>query len=176
MSVKTLIGCFLYNCFAKHLPHTRSNRWYGAKKIRYYCAKMMLAKCGRCVNIEAKANITRELEIGDYSGIGIGSRIYGKVVIGNDVLMGPEVIIFTSSHNYMDPDVKIREQGRTEMSPVQIDDDVWIGARAIIMPGIHIGKGAVIGAGAVVTRDVEQYNVVAGVPAKVIKKRTKENI
>ena len=66
----------------------------------------------------------------------------------------------------------MREQGSSVVEPVIIGNDVWIGRRAIIMPGIHIGNGAIIGACAVVTKNVPDYCVVGGVPAKIIKKRS----
>lgn len=126
------------------------------------------------MNLESKASITSNLEIGNNSGIGIASRIYGRVSIGDNVLMGPEVIILTSGHRYENADVLIRNQGRLPEKPVYIGNDVWIGARAIILPGVRIEDGAVIGAGAVVTKDVPPYTVVGGVPAEVIKHRIKE--
>jgi maltose O-acetyltransferase len=63
------------------------------------------------------------------------------------------------------------DQGFKDKEPVIIEDDVWIGARVIILPGVKIGKGSIVGAGAVVTKDVEPYSIVAGVPAKLIRKR-----
>ena len=169
--VKKIIGEILYNFIGKHLPKSSARYAFGAKKIRYLCAKLMLERCGKNVNIESNASITSSLEIGNNSGIGIASRIYGKVCIGNNVLMGPEVIILTSGHNYENMNVLIQEQGSLKEKPVIIGDDVWIGARAIILPGVEIGNGAVIGAGAVVTKNVPPYSVVGGVPAKIIKCR-----
>ena len=171
MSIKSSVGSILYNLLAKHLPQSSARYAFGAKKLRWLCGKMMLSKCGKNVNIESGAAFTSLVEIGNNSGIGINARLFGKVIIGNDVLMGPDVIILTSSHQYLHADILIREQGRTKMCPVIIGNDVWIGARVIIMPGITIGNGAVIGAGAVVTKDVAPYTVVAGIPAKVIKQR-----
>lgn len=69
------------------------------------------------------------------------------------------------------PWVNILEQGTDEDKPVYIGNDVWIGRRAMIMPGVHIGDGAVIAAGGIITKDVPPYSVVGGVPAKVIKYR-----
>lgn len=77
----------------------------------------------------------------------------------------------TSSHNTARTDIPMNQQGHLEKKEVVIGDDVWIGRRVIILPGIKIGNGVIIGAGAVVTKDVPDYAVVAGVPAKVIKYR-----
>lgn len=171
MTIKQMLGYLLYHFIGKHMPRSNASYSFGAKQFRYFCTKLMLRKCGKNVNVETRANFTTKLEIGNNSGIGIGAMIYGHVTIGNDVLMGPDVIIFTSGHKYLDSAVPIKLQGRLKEEPVVIGDDVWIGARAIIMPGIRIGNGAVIGAGAVVTKDVPNNAVVVGVPAKVIKYR-----
>lgn len=90
--------------------------------------------------------------------------------------MGPEVLIYTQNHCYEDETKPIIQQGYTKTKPVVIGDDVWIGARAIILPGVNIGSHSVVGAGAVVTKDVPDYSVVGGVPAKVIKRRKTNNI
>jgi maltose O-acetyltransferase len=86
-------------------------------------------------------------------------------------MMGPEVVIYSQSHKYDRTDIPMCEQGFSEYKEVVIGDDVWIGRRAIIMPGVHIGKGCIIGAGAVVTKDIPDYSVAAGVPARVVKSR-----
>ena len=171
MNIRKSIGSILYNFVGKHLPQSSAKYALFSKQFRGLCGKLMLDKIGKNVNIESGAHFTGLLEIGDNSGIGVNARLYGKVVIGKNVLMGPDVIIFTSGHQYIQKDILIQDQGRTEMSPVVIGDDVWIGARVIIMPGITIGSGAVIGAGAIVTKDVQPYSVMAGVPARIIKRR-----
>ena len=90
-----------------------------------------------------------------------------RVCIGDDVLIGPFVLIHTGNHIYVDPEIPIRSQGHSH-KPIQLGDDVWVGAHAIILSGVSIGRGAVIAAGAVVTRDVEPYAIVAGIPARKI--------
>ena len=92
------------------------------------------------------------------------------VIIGDDVLIGPFVGIHGSNYNYEDKYKRIGEQGITSKG-IRIEDDVWIGSHATILDGVIIGKGAVIGAGALVTKDIPPYSVAAGVPAKVIKER-----
>ena len=88
----------------------------------------------------------------------------GGIVIGDNVLIGQQVVIATLNHEFL-------PQKRANMlpSPVKIGDDVWIGAHATILPGVSIGNGAIVAAGAVVTKDVPENTVVGGVPAKVIK-------
>jgi maltose O-acetyltransferase len=90
-------------------------------------------------------------------------------VIGDDVMMGPEVLIYTSNHT-MEAGIPMRLQP-LKSAPVHIGNDVWIGARCIILPGVTIGDGAVLAAGAVVTRAVPANAIVGGIPAKVIKYR-----
>lgn len=140
-------------------------------KYRTKLTSKIIRSCGENVNVEKGASFTPELVVGNNSGIGINSEIYGPVFIGNNVLMGPEVIIYTQNHSYSKKSVLIRNQGYDDYKKVVIEDDVWIGRRAMIMPGSHIGKGAVIAAGAVVSGNVPEYAVVGGVPAKVIKYR-----
>lgn len=94
-----------------------------------------------------------------------------SLTIGNYVQIAPYVVIMTRFHEYESLDRPMYEQKGYKKAPVVIEDDVWIGYRAIIMPGVTIHRGAVVGAGAVVTKDVEPYAVVGGVPAKVIKMR-----
>ncbi len=94
----------------------------------------------------------------------------GNVHIGNNVIIGPRVIIHSANHKYDDPSIPIQKQGHI-FERVVIEDDVWIGAGAIILPGVKIGRGSVIAAGSVVTKDVPPYTIVAGVPARKIKDR-----
>ncbi len=91
---------------------------------------------------------------------------YGKVLIGDNTIIGPRVIIHSSNHKFDKLDIPIQKQGHT-MEPVIIEDDVWIGASAIILPGVRVGKGSVIAAGAVVTKDIPPYSIAMGVPAVV---------
>ena len=128
------------------------------------------------MNIERNAVFSPELEIGNNSGIGIDCEVYGPVTIGNNVMMGPEVVIYTSGHKHDRIDIPMMEQGSSETQPVIIGNDVWIGRRAIIMPGVTIGDGVIVGAGAVVTKNIEPYMVAVGVPAKAIKSRLDNHI
>lgn len=146
-----------------------------AKKMRGFFGKRIAAKFGTDVNIERNAVFTPELEIGNNSGVGIDCEVYGPVTIGDNIMMGPEVIIYTSGHKHDRIDIPMMEQGSSETRPVIIGNDVWIGRRAIIMPGVTIGDGVIIGAGAVVTKNIEPYMVAVGVPAKAIKSRLKKS-
>ena len=165
------IGCGLYHTIGKRLPISYSKFNIGQRKFRAFCGRLMLDKCGKKVNIEKGAVIGAHVELGDNSGIGINSNIGSYCVIGKDVMMGPECIIYTANHKFDDLDKPMRSQGFQEVKPVRIGDDVWIGGRVTILPGVQIGNHSIIGAGAVVTKDVPEWAIVAGNPAVVKKYR-----
>ncbi|MBW2561916.1 MAG: acyltransferase [Deltaproteobacteria bacterium] len=97
----------------------------------------------------------------------INSDMSGCIEIGNAVIIGPNVVIRASSHQFADCSRPISDQGHTP-GRIVVCDDVWIGANAVLLPNVTIGCGAIVAAGAVVTKDVEEYAIVAGVPAKRI--------
>ena len=132
---------------------------------------MIMNYCGKGVNIEKGAYFASNMSIGNFSGIGAYSIIANSVIIGDNVMIARECIINPSNHCFERTDIPMNEQGLEATNPVIIEDDVWIGSRAIILPGVIIHRGSVIGAGAVVTRDVPEYAIVGGVPAKVIRYR-----
>ena len=116
--------------------------------------------------------LSEQVTLGKRSGIGEDSIISGKVTIGDNVMIGPELMCYTTNHQIKRTDIPMIYQGFSEMHPIIIGDDVWIGSRVIILGGgVKIGNGAVIGAGAVVTHDIPSNAVVGGNPAKVIKMR-----
>lgn len=113
-----------------------------------------------------------QLKIGDRSTINAGCILTAmdSIEIGADVMLAPRVYVLDVDHNFADRNQPISQQGYT-IAPVVIEDGVWIGANAVITKGIRIGKGAIVGANSVVTRDVEPFAIVGGVPAKPIAKR-----
>lgn len=171
MKIKRAIGKVIYRSIAIHLPLSDAKINLGSKKLRSFCAGLILDHCGKNVNIEKGAMFESDLSIGDNSGVGVNCLLSSGVSIGNDVMMGPECMMFTQNHCAGDCTVPMWRQGFTELKKIVIGNDVWIGARVIILPGVNVGDGAIIGAGSVVTHDVEPYCVVAGNPARVIKRR-----
>jgi len=171
--VKGFVYVF-YIVIAKNLPAS-TTRFFGgiSKKIRAVCASILFEKCGSNINVEHGADFGSggQLEIGDYSGIGVNCQVPFNIKIGKHVLMGPDVVVLSQNHRFDNLDQPIMFQGYVQYDPVVIQDDVWIGCRAVIMPGVKIGEGAIIGAAAVVTKDVTPYAVVGGNPAKIIKMR-----
>ena len=171
-TLKKKILYFLYKLTAAWLPI--SPHFPPAKKLRAFWAKCIVKECGKNVNIERFASFTPGLSIGDNSGVGIHSEMNGVVSIGRDVMMGPEVVVYTTRHKHDRTDISMMFQGMDTPAPVTIGNDVWIGRRVIILPGVTIGDGCVIGAGAVVAKDLPPYSIAVGVPAKVVKRRDEE--
>ncbi len=140
-------------------------------KVRYFLAKRFVAHCGINVNFEKGSQFGSDFVIGDHSGVGIDAQISRGVTIGKHVMMGPEVVMLTTAHRHNRLDMPMGMQGGVEIRPIVIEDDVWIGQRAIILPGVTIGTGCIVGAGAVVTKSFPPYSVIGGNPAKIIKSR-----
>lgn len=147
----------------------RTVRWL--RHVQHYEAELILRQCARAgadvhlrmpVRIYAPERLTlgNSVDIGEFSHI----RANGGVTIGDRVLIASHVVIATRGHP-----AQLPRYGVTEDAPIRIEDDVWIGAGAILLPGVTVGRGAIVAAGAVVTRDVPAACMVAGVPAKVIK-------
>jgi maltose O-acetyltransferase len=111
------------------------------------------------------------ISVGHRSQLGHGLQLDHDVTIGDDVIMGPDVVIMTSAHAFDRIDIPIHAQGARPRRAVIVEDDVWIGTRAIILPGVTLGKGSIVGAGSVVTRDVAPYAIVGGAPARPLKSR-----
>jgi len=167
------IALLIYYLIAKRLPSQPFPGYRIGYTIRRYLCKFIFEECGKNVIIKQNANFGKGtgIKIGDNSQIGERSYIGSYTTIGKNVVMGLEVIIWTIGHRFDRTDIPINQQGPTEIKPVFIGDDVWIGQRVIIMPGLKIGSHSVIGAGAVVTKDVPEWAVIAGVPAKIIRMR-----
>ncbi len=170
-SIKSHLAEFFYNCIASKLPSSLARGGNFYKALRANLARVYIKHCGSNVNIEPHATFNHALSIGDNSGIGENSELYGDITIGNDVMMGTNCIIYTRNHAFDKTDIPMWHQGFSEVKPVVIGNDVWIGGRVTILPGVHVGDGSILGAGAVVTKDVPPYAIVAGNPAKIIKYR-----
>ena len=116
-----------------------------------------------CVN-----NAVGEIRIGNHTRIGLHSTLIGPISIGNDVNLAQGVVVSGLNHNYKDKTHNINQQG-VNTSLITIGDDVWIGANVVITAGTTIGKHCVIGAGSIVTKDVPDYSVAIGNPARIVK-------
>jgi acetyltransferase-like isoleucine patch superfamily enzyme len=121
--------------------------------------------------IGARAKIAKDLVAGPYSFINIDCEVGQGVTMGKYVMLAPEVWVVGNDHRFDVPGVPIIFAGRPEMKKTLIEDDVWIGNGAMILAGVRIGRGAVIAARAVVTKDVPAYEIWGGVPARKIGER-----
>lgn len=165
------INYYLYTLIASKLPKSYSKFGKTSKRIRYFLASRFVNSCGENVNFEKGSSFGTDLKIGNNSGIGINAELSSGVEIGNDVMMAPDVLILTSNHLFDDLGIPMIKQGNSELKKVIIEDDVWIGQRATILPGVTVKKGSIIAANAVVTKTFPEYSVIGGNPAKVIKNR-----
>ena len=167
----------IYYGFAKHLPKStvpgigKFGRW-----LRGKCARHLFAEC-KCEDIN--------IEQGAYFGNGKHFHALGNTTLGKDfichnrivtiqghLMMAEDVLFQGGGHRFDNPDIPLHEQGALPDTPLEIGEDVWIGARAIVLHGCkRIGAHSIIGAGAVVTKDVPDYAIVGGNPAKIIRMR-----
>ena len=117
-------------------------------------------------------NLGKGIKIGN--NVGLNARVYlggqGGIDIGENVIVGPDVKIFSENHKYKKTDVLIKEQGETRIG-VKIGSDCWIGSGSIILDGVNLAEGCVVAAGSVVTKSFGAFSVIGGIPAKVIKIR-----
>lgn len=119
------------------------------------------------------ANNNGELIIGDNFGMNSNSQLgasFGKIFIGDNCQIAANCVIRSADHNFDNCDIPIRVQGH-KYGEIIIEDDVWIASNCVITPNTKIGKSSIVGAGSVVTKNIEPYSIVGGVPAKLIKKR-----
>ena len=171
MNIKNYVGYALYNIIAKRLPSSESTGGKVYRSVRVFAARLYDNDIDKSANIDKNVTFCKRLKLGKESGIGRKSLIQGSVTIGDYVMMGPECFIFTTNHEFNDINLPMIRQGFSEEKEVIIEDDVWIGARVTILPGVTVHSGSILGAGAVVTKDVPCNSVVGGNPAKVLKYR-----
>ena len=167
---------FLYYSLAIYLPKSTTpvvGNW--AKVVRRFLCKRIFKNAGYKLNVEHGAYFGSGKNIDVGYEVGFGKNFQCRNVnldVGDFLMMGEDVLIQGGGHNFKRTDIPMGHQGSSGKSNLKIDDDVWIGARVIILPGCkHIGKGVIIGAGSVVTKDLPDYAIVGGNPARIIKFR-----
>lgn len=145
--------------------------------IRIFCVKHIFKRCGKISTIDRKVYFGKgfNIEIGDYSGIGSHSFLPDNIIIGKYVMMAPEVYIAKNNHQFKEISIPMCFQGMTENKITIIEDDCWIGRRVIMTPGRHIRRGSIVAAGTVLTKDFDEYSILGGNPAKIIKSRKIED-
>lgn len=129
-------------------------------EVRIMQGGMIYAHEGGCISLGNHVSLN--------SNVMIGAAENGEIIVGNDVLIGPNVVMRASNHKFTSKDVPINQQGHTG-GKIIIEDDVWIGSNVVILPNVTVGKGSVIGAGAIVNRNIPPNSLAGGVPAKVIR-------
>lgn len=176
-ALNTLTGFF--NLFSKGIReklfiHYRGKKGAVGMAFRYALLKTLAQHIGQNVSIHPDVYLfkTHNLSIGD--NVSIHPLCYidasGEIEIGNDVSIAHDVSIVSFNHRFDDLSIPIKEQD-LEKKKIIIKDNIWIGAKAVILAGVTVNCGSVIGASSVVTHDVDANTVVVGVPAKAIKKR-----
>lgn len=153
----------LYQHRGKHSVIHRSARMDTPPYRKFSLGDYSVIESFACIN-----NAVGDVIIGDHTRIGLHNTIIGPVTIGCHVNLAQGITVTALNHNFEDSDKRIDEQG-VSTTPVTIEDDIWIGANAVILPGVTIGNHSVVAAGAVVTKNVPPHSLVAGVPAKIIK-------
>ena len=164
------LSYFLYLTLFRYTPEIYRPYALFFPSIRSFLVKTFIDKCGRGIRIKRNADVSMFIELGNSSELGTNCVIQGKTKIGDFVIMGPDVKIYTKNHGYSDINIPVALQPIVQ-EPVTIGNDVWIGANVIITPGVIIGNHVIIAAGAVVTKNVPDYAIVGGIPAKIIKYR-----
>ena len=142
--------------------------------LRYPIYKIMFNKVGSNIHIDFKTyfRYPSQISIGSNVSINRGCSFYpgykikeAKIIIKDNIAIGPEVSFFAAGHD--SSDINLKDTG----APIIVENFAWIGGRSTILQGVTIGEGAIIAAGSVVTKDVAPYTIVGGTPAKFIKKR-----
>lgn len=167
--IKRYYALSLYYTIATRLPSrgplAEPGRW-----LRQELCRRFLDGCGKRVNIGSDVYLSTgaHVRIGNRSGLGRGCRVYGGLIMGEEVMVGPDVAFLSENHRFDRLDQPIGWQGMTERTPPRIEDGAWIGLRATILAGRVVGEGAIVAACAVVTKDVAPFSIVGGNPAVVI--------
>ena len=166
-------------------------------RLRAVAYRPLFKKCGRNLRVDSGVTILgfRNISLGDNISIMKNSYIYahdggeltigdnftlntnsqlgasfGKIIIGSDCAIAPNCLLRASNHKFDNPDIPFRKQGHT-YGEIILEDDIWIASNSVITADTVIGRSSIIGAGSVVTKDIEPYSIVGGVPAKLIRKR-----
>lgn len=162
----------VYYTVISKLPHSNFSNTFNKVRVWY------LEKVLKILKPDSRNKFQNNIYISNGRDITIGaccqineSVFIQSAKIGDFVMIAPHVAILSATHNTANCSIPMILQGATPNTPPIIENDVWIGRNAVIMPGVRIGTGSIVGAGAIVTKNVAPYTVVGGVPAREIKKR-----
>ena len=165
-----MLAYFLYLAVFRHTPEDFRPYALFFPWVRNRLVAFFADECGKGVRVKSSAEVSPHIRIGERSELGTRCMIQSGVVIGDDVIMGPDVKIFSRNHRFDDPGQPVALQGK-QQGTVVIGNDVWIGANVVILPGVVVGDHAILAAGAIVTRNVPGWAIVGGNPARIIKDR-----
>jgi maltose O-acetyltransferase len=173
LTCRQAAALFVYYLVAKNLPGPPTPFGSFGQWVRRMLVRCIFLETGRDIRVHQNVNFGSgaRLRIGDNSALAPNCWIASDTTIGNDVMMAPDVTILSATHGTACTDRPMRLQELPEKRPVVIGDDVWLGTRIIILPGVRVGSHSIIGAGSVVTKDVPEYAIVAGNPARIIRDR-----
>lgn len=174
ISLKSKVLYLLYISLFRFTPEDYRPYSLFFPSLRNLLVKKFVNSCGNSLRVKHNADISPNIWIGNESELGTRCMIHSNVSIGSNVIMGPDVKIYSRNHKYDRIDLPIQKQGKNYFKTI-IGDDVWIGANCIITAGVIVGNHVIIAAGAVVTKDIPDYAIVGGVPAKIIKYRNETN-
>lgn len=166
----------LYEILARRLPasgYPVVGRVFNG--LRVACVRRFVAGCGENLKIGPDVTLSRTSILGNHVTINEHCSLQG-CEIGDHALIAPLCYVVTRNHRFEDLERPIADQGYGEERPPRIGRDVWIGARVMLMPAVSIGEGAVIAAGAVVTKDVPPRAIVGGVPARILRYRGEKGV
>lgn len=170
----TKFSLYFYYIILNKLPHS-SVPFFGSRCERFkeFFIRRIFKRCGTNVNVDQGARFSngKYVEIGNNSSIGMHCKVPNNIIIGDNVMMGPNVTIYGSNHAFDRTDIPMIDQGYIVTPATIIEDDVWIGSHCILLPGLIIKTGTIVGAGSVVTKNFPPFSIVAGNPAKLIKSR-----
>ena len=162
----------LYYILVSRLPHSRYLLFFNRCRVWYvtHVLGIMSPHPGNYFESGIYIGDGRKVRIGKHCHINEQVFIQGAEV-GDHVMIAPGVALLSARHRHDRVDEPMIMQGEEKELPPVIEDDVWIGRNAVIMPGVRIGTGSIVAAGAVVTKDTTPWSIVGGVPAKLIRMR-----
>ncbi|MDT0294655.1 acyltransferase [Mesonia ostreae] len=166
------LSLFIYYAFIQHLPHSRYVSFSNTIRVWYVAKVLKIMPYDKQSKLEPKVYLSnaRGTKIGYNCQINENVFIQ-QAIIEEEVLIAPNVAILSISHKHGRVDLSILYQGETLPNPPKIKKGAWLGRNVVVLPGVTVGEGAIVAAGAIVDKDVAAFTVVGGVPAKFIKKR-----
>ncbi len=173
ISMEKRMSYGLYYLLVDKLPNSRYGAFFNRIRLFFASRLMGVVQAGNGSFLEERVYLGSPGQVQIGSGCHINEGVFLQSArIGNHVMIAPGVSLLSKTHHTARTDIPMTQQGASAHAPVVIENDVWIGRNAVIMPGVHIASGAIVGAGAVVTRDVKPFEIVGGVPARTLKFRT----